>query len=907
MVRRRASMQELIRDRRRHGFIGRAAERAAFRANLELAPEDERHRFLFHVHGTAGVGKTFLIRELEQAARDRGALTALVDERAEDLPEAMAAIGEQFARQGHRFKDLDRMLATHRERRHEAEAAVLETLDRDGNADGDGSGNGDGSGEPSAASLTVARMGVAGAGLIPVVGPFAGALDAERVAAGVDRLRAGLSARLRSREDVLLVLSPERVLTPLLLGELARAAEQTPWIVLFFDTYERTGRLLDGWLHEVMTTFLHGELPANVVVVTAGQRPLDTARWGGHADFVTDLPLEPFTEAEARGLLAARGVTAEPVVAEVLRLTGGLPVLVSTLAEARPADPDDIGDPSATAVERFLRWEDDPVRRAAALACALPRSLDADVFRAAADCPPDAADRLYGWLRGLPFVTAHGDRVRYHDVVRSAMLRSERLRSPRGWAQRHTRLAEAFGAWRAEAEAGLGPGERWADEAWLRLRLAESYHLLCGAPRTALSTVLQDVIDACGAGEPVARRWAQALADAGRDADAAGLAVWGKELLRALAADGTLAALGVLLARAGFTARLRAVVCWRRGTVLSGREEHARAVDEFDRALAFDPGLGRAYRARAVARARLGDRTGAVADLDRAVELEPDRVETLLLRGDQRRVLGAYGEALADLDRAVELDPASAPARAARGVTRHLLGRLEEATADLDLALELDPEFVWAWVRRARVWRSRHREERRVADLDRAVALGPDSAWVRCERGDALTAAGRYEDALADYDRAVALDGGYASAYASRGACRFRAGRPDGALADLDRALELEPAYGWALYRRAEVRLHTGAHDGALTDLDRLLDLDGGYAPAHTLRGRALLGLGRPAEALAAVGRRLGPPPSVPPAGPDLDEAADLIEALRAVPGADLPELGRLADRVARAREAAGA
>ncbi len=36
--------------------MGREVERAAFRADFGFAPEDERHRFLFHVHGNAGVG-----------------------------------------------------------------------------------------------------------------------------------------------------------------------------------------------------------------------------------------------------------------------------------------------------------------------------------------------------------------------------------------------------------------------------------------------------------------------------------------------------------------------------------------------------------------------------------------------------------------------------------------------------------------------------------------------------------------------------------------------------------------------------------------------------------------------------------------------------------------------------------
>lgn len=341
-MRARPSMQQLIAQRQRAGFVGRGAERAAFRANFDTPPEDERHRFLFHVHGNAGVGKTFLLRELEQVARERGALTAYVDDGAGSLPEAMEAISRQFAAQGRRLKELDRLLATYRERRHEAERAAVvaeQPVEPEG---------------PSASSATMVRAGVVALGLVPGIGAFAGALDAGQLAQATDRLRADLGARFRSHEDARLVLAPESVLTPVLLDELSQAGSAAPWIVLFLDTYERTGRFLDGWLHSVMTTDRYGALPATTVVVTAGQLPFDTGRWEGFGDFMTDLPLGPFTEPEARDLLAGRGVVAEPVVREVLRLTAGLPVLVSTLAESRPTDPADVGDPSATAVERFV-------------------------------------------------------------------------------------------------------------------------------------------------------------------------------------------------------------------------------------------------------------------------------------------------------------------------------------------------------------------------------------------------------------------------------------------------------------------------------------------------------------------------------------------------------------------------
>ncbi|NEC86449.1 tetratricopeptide repeat protein [Streptomyces sp. SID12501] len=871
----RPSMRQLIQQRRRAGFVGRGAERAAFRANFDLPPDDERHRFRFHVHGNAGVGKTFLVRELEQQAKERGALTAYVDEGVGSVPEALTVMCRQFASQGRRFKELERLLAAHRERRHEAESAVASLESQPENSP---------VGSPSAGSLTVARIGLAGAGLIPVVGPFAGALDADRIAQGADRVRAGIAARLRNQDDVQLVLAPERVLTPVLLTELDDICAAVPWIVLFLDTYERTGPFLDGWLHDIMTTDRYGDLsfPANLVLVTAGQRPFDTGRWGGFADFVTEVPLGPFTEAEARGLLADKGVTDEPVVEEVLRLTGGLPVLVSTLAEARPTDPDDIGDPSATAVGRFLKWETDPARQAAALACALPRRLDADIFRAA--LPASASgqarddaelDLLFGWLRALPFVSDRGDRIQYHDVVRAPMLRLQRHRSPRRWAEQHTGLADTFAGWRAEVEVPLPADELWATEEWRELRLAESYHLLCASPRTALPVVLRDVVHACDQGEVVARRWARVLVEAGDDNEAPAVRSWGRDLLDALAdadADdgghgegrggqrkegGVLGALALLLGRAGLDARGQAVARMLRGRELRMSGEYGKALGEYEQAVALDPGLERAYYGRGVVHAEQRDYAAAIADLDRADELAPDTARVLFVRGDYHRILGHHEEAVRDLDRAIALGPDLAGAWASRGVTRHGTGDTEHALADLDRALELDPEHVWALVRRARVHRSRGERAGQLADLDRAVALGPELAWVACERGDALRAADRDADALDDYDRALELDPAYSSAYASRGVSHSRLGCHDKALADLDKALELYPAYAWALVQRSVVHRRADGYEASYEDAHRAVELEPESAWALWNRGEALRCLGRFEEARADLDRAL--------------------------------------------------
>ncbi|WP_405956054.1 tetratricopeptide repeat protein [Streptomyces phaeochromogenes] len=835
------SRQELIQQGNRAGFVGRDTERAVFLRNFDLRPGDPGQRFRFHVHGPAGVGKTFLVQELQHLARERGALTAYVDEHAGSVPEALSEICEQFADQGRRLKDLERRLTAYQERRHEAEAAALAAL------------AGGPAPEPEAASA--GSRAAVGLGLAAVEATLPGgslltsALPADRLALSADRLRAGLGARFRNPDDIELVTSPEKVLTPILLRELRAAAaaaassasaftsaftftststSASEWIVLFFDTYERTGLFLDPWLHEMITRgTADGGLPATVVVVTAGQRPLDLARWRG-LDPVADVPLAPFTETESRRLLAGKGVVAEPVVEEVLRLTGGLPVLVSTLANKRPGDPDAVSDPSAGAVELFLKSEPS-VRRKVAGICALPRWLDADVFRVlVVDHPDDELDALYDWLTALPFVGERGQRVQYHDVVRAPMLRRERRRSPREWAGRHRRLAEAFARWGDDVGAGREPEDLWEDEEWRGLRLEETYHLLCARPPAALGEALRSLVKTCREDAVAGRRWARMLAEAGDATDNAALREWGRELGEALADDetGVAGAMELLLARPGLDTGGRAMAHTMRGRELRYGGEYGRALEEYARALELDPELAWAHYGRGFTHRLMNDLPAALAAFDRADELAPDTGWIISERAETYRLSARFEEAIADFDRAVALDPTNDEVLTGRAVCRQALGRYDEALADFNRALSIDGEYVWALVRRARLHRTREEPDEAFADFDRAVALAPDEAWVASERGDAYRRARRYEEAVTELGRALSLEPDYASALASRGQALHELARYEEALADLDRAVELEPDYSWALVMRAHAKHELGDPAGKFEDLRRAVDTD---------------------------------------------------------------------------------
>jgi hypothetical protein len=68
-----------MRDRQQSGFVGRRGEVVQYQENLLLPIDDERRRFLFNIHGNAGVGKTFLTKQLQRVAAEAGALTVYID------------------------------------------------------------------------------------------------------------------------------------------------------------------------------------------------------------------------------------------------------------------------------------------------------------------------------------------------------------------------------------------------------------------------------------------------------------------------------------------------------------------------------------------------------------------------------------------------------------------------------------------------------------------------------------------------------------------------------------------------------------------------------------------------------------------------------------------------------------
>ncbi|GAA2259841.1 tetratricopeptide repeat protein [Glycomyces scopariae] len=793
------NLQDVLRLRQQDAFVGRDARLSEFRDNLRLPPLHPDRRYIVNVHGIAGVGKSFLLQQFRRIADAEGAASALVNEDYFDVVDTMAALAAGFAAQDARLTGFEDRLAAYRRRRRELE------------------------GDPEAplgdlVTTTTVRAGMALAKTVPVAGAVAEFVDPDAVAGQANRLRAYLVRRFGKQADIDLLLSPVDALTTSFAASLSAVAEDRT-AVLCFDTFERTAPYLESWLLDLFSGRFGG-LSANVVTVVAGQFALADNRWSPLRTLIAAHPLEPFTDTEARGFLAQRGITGEAVVEVILPLSGRIPMWLATLAARSPQDPGSVPDPSEDAVERFLQWEPDEQRKRLAKAAALPRRFNRDALLAIPAA--GAVDDLLAWLLQLPFVSRAGDYWRYHDAVRDPMLRLARVTSPQRWREQHRALVAHFA--QEQAALGLAEDRRRSDPQWQSLAVEEHYHRLCAAPGPALQEAFGAAVDATEEGVAAARQWAAMLTEAGAASGSERLRSWGERLT------------GLLKDRDDDTAFLTALIDSGELTpgaladALSGRGESHRFAGRYEQAL---------------------------ADLDRAVAMVPGRARFHRRRGLVHQALRRFDESLEDLTRAVDLDPSPATALLHRGLTYRIVNRDAEAMADFDRAVALEPGNPALRRQRGIEHRLGKRYDAAIADFDRAIALEPENPANIEERGVTHQLTGRYDDALADFGAAIAADPENDSAIAQRGYTLFLMGRSDEALRDLDRALELNARASWTYGLRGGVRADLGQTDLALADYDRAIELDPYIGMPYTERGSLLHFLGRDEEAIADLDRAI--------------------------------------------------
>jgi tetratricopeptide (TPR) repeat protein len=800
------SFQELRSLRRQDASTARGEQVAAFGENLLTSPTDPGYRALYSIVGVGGTGKTWMLHEFEEAAQSRSVPAAWSDH----TDESVLALMRRFAAgldAPDLFSDYLDKDALYRRRIEEVR------------------------GDPDAPAGTFEALGrTAGRGvlaaaphLVPSLSLPLQLVDTEAVVDASGELAAYLASKLKKSEEIELLTQPVEQLTPLFVIGLRRLASNFRSVALLFDTFEQTYHYVEPWLHDVLTG-VHGESPATLVIAVAGQRSLSRTLWTEDEPYIARIQLDVFSTEEATAYLSANGITSEPLVSELIRLSGCLPVLLATLAAGRPSTGGELGDVSGTAVEVFLKWIPDEDRRTASIAAAFPRLLNEDTLEVVLGA--EQAARHFGWIRSMPFVRETNLGWSYHEVVRAQFLRFQRKESPSRWRSLQGSLRSYYTS--LAEEVGGRAARSAKNSEWQRLSTEAVYHEFCADSDASVRLInkLGGLIDITAS---VVERFAEASRQAGEAADDLTLAKWAEIFLEASGDDveKSVPALDSLIDSElpGVEPEVMARLLHFRGAAQASRENASAALKDFSAALRHHPrvthlhtdraaallALNRSEEAREaleVAIAANGDESeiasawallarinGAEKHLDdalrcanQAVAIAPLRADYLMLRGHIEEDLGSTDAAVEDFQRAMDVDPSSRhTALHAIGRAQSKAGRGERAEEAILESLEILPNCPACWKDLIELASGGHIS--RVPDSLRELPYELNASMLE-HRADLFAAHGCWSSAAADLLDAVKVGPAWREKHLSQlGLWLSYAGRYDEAVAILREAL----------------------------------------------------------------------------------------------------------------------
>src|SRR5262249_50623932 len=309
---------------------------------------------------------------------------------------------------------------------------------------------------------------------IPGLGALLGDADTKAAGEATSQALNYLFTRWSNKDELLLLRETDRVLSPLFLGLLSKAAEKRR-VLLMFDVFERTGAALWPWLLTLFNN-KYDDLDENLRFVIAGRDRLEQHRTE-LAGSICLVELDPFTPEETQLYLANQGITDEKLSHQIHEDTGGLPVLVELLAATKPQPGTPLPDVSKDAVERFLQWIPQEDRQTALLA-AVPRQFNRDILSKALESD---ATSTFQWLSAQSFVRRNTEiGWFYHERVRELMLRHLRQTTPKDLDETHTRLADFFAA--EQARLNLTDKAAYDSESWQNYECERVYHIVSAQP-----------------------------------------------------------------------------------------------------------------------------------------------------------------------------------------------------------------------------------------------------------------------------------------------------------------------------------------------------------------------------------------------------------------------------------------
>jgi tetratricopeptide (TPR) repeat protein len=200
-----------------------------------------------------------------------------------------------------------------------------------------------------------------------------------------------------------------------------------------------------------------------------------------------------------------------------------------------------------------------------------------------------------------------------------------------------------------------------------------------------------------------------------------------------------------------------AKVYYNRGVAYDNKEQHDRAIKDYDKAITLNPKYAEVYNNRGIAYTKKGKADRAIVDFDKAIALNSKFANAFYHRGIAYDDKGEYDRAVPDYVRAAALDPQYAEAYLFHFSDYFKMGQNGRSSMTDYTPLDIYPGAAGGYYNRGIAYKEKGQYDRAIKNFDKAITLNPKYEPSYFNRGISYEKLGKLRQAKLNYQKTLEL------------------------------------------------------------------------------------------------------------------------------------------------------
>jgi len=226
--------------------------------------------------------------------------------------------------------------------------------------------------------------------------------------------------------------------------------------------------------------------------------------------------------------------------------------------------------------------------------------------------------------------------------------------------------------------------------------------------------------------------------------------------------------------------RAAAQSLYSQGLGILSRDEYARAVVYFEKAVEIDPAYAESWYQAGFCYGMLGRHADALRASRQAAKLRPEWAETFVNIGASSFALGQYKDAAEAYRQATKLDGDNPDSQYALGLSLNKLNRADEEILAYKRAVALKPDFAAAWEQLGAAYFKQKRYAAAIEAFEQLKTYKPDAKTYNY-LGESYFELGKTQESLDAFNNAVSYNPDFERARYNLGRAYLKAGDRDSA------------------------------------------------------------------------------------------------------------------------------